>query len=52
MASSLVRMSATHTQAEPMLTELNAYVGGAIMLAILLSLLLFTWAFRSIRTRH
>ncbi|MGC5626660.1 hypothetical protein ACPYO6_00250 [Georgenia sp. Z1344] len=51
MASSLVNMSA-HTAAEPMATELNAYVGGAIMLAILLMLLLLTWAFRSVRTRH
>ncbi|MGC5615808.1 hypothetical protein [Georgenia sp. Z1491] len=51
MASSLVRTSA-HTAAEPMATDLNAYVGGVIMLAILLMLLLVTWAFRSIRTRH
>lgn len=54
MASSLVRMSAPTggAQAEPLLADLNPYVGGGIMLAILLVLLLVTWAFRSMYTRH
>jgi hypothetical protein len=52
MASSLARLSAASDEAEPLLDNVNPYVAGACVLAILLVLFLMTWAFRSVRTRH